>query len=84
MNCFVCFAEFFCWFLLGGHSAFCDVIFWCFRKVFMYFLQVSIGGWIVVFFLSFLMRADGVGRQSNDDEGLSLYGFCSDATRNSG
>ena len=35
-------------------------------------------------FLSFLMRADGVGRQSNNDEGLSLYGFCSDATRNFG
>ena len=68
----------------GGIALFAMWFFWCFRKVFMYFLQVSIGGWIVVFFLNFLMRAGGVGRRSNNDEGLSLYGFCSDATRNSG
>lgn len=84
VDCFVRFAEFFVGFCGGAVALFCDVTFWRFRKVFMYFLQVSIEGWGVAFFLSFLMRVGGVGGRSNDDEDLSLYGFCSDATRNFG
>lgn len=83
VDCFVRFAEFFVGFC-GGCGAFLRCNFFSvFAKCLCIFYKLVLrdGVWR---FLSFLMRVGGVGGRSNDDEDLSLYGFCSDATRNFG